>query len=277
LSAIATRGAFLRLADPVSCAVSARELVWALTRQRIVLRYRGSVLGVVWSVLSPALTLGIFTFVFGVMLRPRWSPESTDTTEFALLLYLGLCVFWFVSECVSESPSLIANHSPYVKKVVFPLEILPWVSVSNALFHTAIRLVVYFAAAALLAPSPTWTAVLVPLVFVPLCLSTLGVCWILAAAGVFLRDLGEIVSLILTALLFLSPVFYSIDSVPESLRFLILANPISLPVDQLRDVAYRGALPDPTTWAALTGVSYALAWSGSAIFRRARSAFADVV
>lgn len=277
MTAVASRGVFLRLVDPVSCAVAARELVWALTRQRIVLRYRGSVLGVVWSVLSPALTLGIFTFVFGVMLRPRWSPESTNTTEFALLLYLGLCVFWFVSECVSESPALIVNHSPYVKKVVFPLEILPWVSVSNALFHTAIRLVVYLVAATLLAHAPGWTALLVPLVFVPLCLSTLGVCWILAAAGVFLRDLGEIVSLILTALLFLSPVFYPIDSVPESLRFLILANPVSLPVEQLRAVAYWGTLPDPATWALLTGVSYVLAWAGSAVFRRARSSFADVV
>lgn len=262
---------------PVACLTRSAGLVGALTRQRIVLRYRGSVLGVAWSILSPALTLAIFTFVFGVMMRPRWSPGTTDTTEFALLLYLGLCVFWFVSECVSEAPDLIANHAPYVKKVVFPLEILPWVSVANALFHTAIRLVVFVVASLILRTGTPWTLVLVPLVFVPLCLSTLAVCWLLAASGVFLRDLGEMVALILTALLFLSPVFYPLESVPESFRFLLLANPITLPIAELRDLAYWGRIPDPKAWLAVVGASYLLAWLAHAGFERARGAFADVV
>lgn len=275
-----TRGSERRrgsIAAPISCLLESRQLVYYLTRQRILLRYRGSMLGIVWSVLSPALTLAIFTFVFGVMLRPRWSPDTTNTTEFALLLYLGLCVFWFVSECVGEAPSLVTNHSPYVKKVVFPLEILPWVSVATALFHTTIRLAVFVAACAVLRVGLPWTLVVLPMIWLPLCLTTLAVCWMLAAAGAFLRDLSEIIALILTALLFMSPVFYPIDSLPETLRWVVMLNPISLPVTQLRDVAYFGELPDPRLWLASLVVAFVLSWVGHAGFVRARRTFADVV
>lgn len=265
------------LGAPITSLLESRQLVYSLTRQRILLRYRGSMLGIVWAILSPALTLGIFTFVFGVMLRPRLAPETTNTTEFALLLYLGLCVFWFVSECVGEAPDLVTNHSQYVKKVVFPLEILPWVSVANALFHTLVRLLVFALACVALQVALPWSVVLVPLVWLPLCLTTLAACWMLAAAGAFLRDLGEIVALILTALLFMSPVFYPIESVPAALRWVVLLNPISLPVTQVRDLAYFGRMPDVGIWAGSLVVAFVLAWLGHAGFARARRAFADVV
>ena len=271
------RRAFEEIAAPVACLWRSRQLVYYLTRQRIVTRYRGSLLGVLWSILSPGVTLAIFTFVFGYMLQPRWSPESTDTTEFALLLYLGLCVFWFVSECVSEAPNLVLGHAAYVKKVVFPLEILPWVSVAHALFHSVIRFAVFAAALALLGPALPWTIVLLPLVWLPICLSTLGVCWLVAAAGVFFRDLGELIGLFLTALMFMSPILYPLSSIPEAFRFVMLANPITLPVVQVRDVAYFGRLADPGSFAVLLAISYALAWLGRKAFARARGAFADVV
>ena len=113
-------GIMRSLFAPILCLLESRQVVYYLTRKRIVLRYRGSALGIVWSFIVPALTLAIYTIVFGIVLRARWSNEDSSTTEYALLLYLGLCVYWFVSDCVSEAPGLIANHSSYVKKVVFP-------------------------------------------------------------------------------------------------------------------------------------------------------------
>ncbi|MFP8873464.1 MAG: ABC transporter permease [Myxococcota bacterium] len=272
-----TAGIMRSVVAPITCLLDSRQVVYYLTRKRIVLRYRGSVLGVVWSFIVPTLTLAIYTLVFGVVLRARWSSEESSTTEYALLLYLGLCVYWFVSDCVSEAPSLIANHSNYVKKVVFPLDVLPWVSVSDALFHSVIRLLVFVIVFSVLWGLPPWTIVLLPIIWLPVCLWTLGLCWILAAAGVFLRDLREIISLMLIALLFLSPIFYSIDRLPSLARTMVLLNPVALPVIQTRDVAYYGVIPDPWLWLEVAVGSAVFAWVGHAIFSRSRGAFADVV
>ncbi|MFP6640423.1 MAG: ABC transporter permease [Myxococcota bacterium] len=270
-------GIMRSLLAPITCLLDARQVVYYLTRKSIVLRYRGSALGIVWSFIVPALTLAIYTVVFGVVLRARWSTGESSTTQYALLLYLGLCVYWFVSECVSEAPSLIANHSNYVKKIVFPLDILPWVSVFDALFHSVIRLAVFVIVFSVLWGLPPWTIILLPIVWLPVCLWTLGLCWILAAAGVFLRDLREIISLMLIALLFLSPIFYPIDRLPALARNMVLLNPVALPVMQTRDVAYYGVIPDPLVWLAVATASAVFAWGGHAIFSRSRGAFADVV
>ncbi len=262
---------------PILCLLSARQIVYSLTRRQIVVRYRGSLLGIVWSFLSPALTLAIYTLVFGVVLRARWTTEESGTTEYALLLYLGLCVYWLVSDCVAEAPSLILNRPNYVKKVVFPLEILPWVSLADGLFHTGIRLIVFLAAFSILQGPPPVTIVLVPVVFLPVCLWTLGLCWILAALGVFIRDLREAISLVLVAMLFLSPVFYRTDQLPEFARLAILLNPITIPVMQIRDLAYFGVVPDPALLASVFVASGIFARAGYSIFARSRGAFADVV
>jgi lipopolysaccharide transport system permease protein len=270
-------GPWVAWVAPLACLLGSSELVYYLTRQRIVARYRGSWLGVAWALLSPALNLAIFTLVFGVIFEPRWTTKETDTTEYALLLYLGLCAFWFVSECVAEAPGLVVQHSHYVKKVVFPLEILSWVSVSTASFHAAVRLLVFVVADLGIHGHLPLTLVLLPLVWLPLGLMALGLSWLLAAVGVFARDLGEVVALGLTATLFLSPVFYPIESVPESFRWLIAANPLTLPITQLRAVAYFGVLPDLGGWLVIGAVTYAVAVLGHAFFMRSRRAFPDVL
>ena len=257
--------------------VESRQIVYFLTRKRVVTRYRGSLLGVIWSFIVPALTLAIYTLVFGVILQSRWSRGDSTTGEYALLLYLGLCVYWLVSECVAEAPSLIQNHANYVKKVVFPLDILPWVCLSDALFHSAIRLGVFVIAFTILEGLPPVTILLLPLIWLPLCFWTLGLCWILAAAGAYWRDLREIIGLILVGLLFLSPTFYSIDAVPEAARSVIMLNPISLPLMQTRDVAYYGIIPDLGSWSAMLALSLVMVCLGHAIFVRARRGFADVI
>ena len=262
---------------PFLCLVDSRQIIYFLARKRVVARYRGSILGIVWSFIVPTLMLIIYTLVFGVVLESRWATGESTTTEYAFLLYLGLCVYWLVSDCVSEAPSLIQNHANYVKKVVFPLEILPWVSLADALFHSAIRIAVFVIALTVFQGPPPLTILLLPFIWLPLCLWTLGLCWILAAAGAFLRDLREIMSLILVALLFLSPTFYSIKGVPEAARNLIMMNPISLPIMQTRDVAYYGSVPDLWSWFLVLLFSLFFAWVGHAIFARSRGAFADVV
>lgn len=273
-----TRVSVIRsLFEPVISLIDSRQIVYYLTRKRIVLRYRGSLLGVFWALVSPALTLAIYTVVFGVLLRARWSTEESSTTEYALLLYLGLCIYWFVSDCVSEAPNLVLNHPNYVKKVIFPLEVLPYVSVADALFHTVIRLAVFVVAVSIFHGLPPWTIVLLPLVWIPVCLWTLALCWILAAAGVFLRDLREVISLALVAMLFLSPVFYSLDQMPSVASTVIRLNPIVIPVTQLRDVAYFGVVPDPVVWLQMVVISAIFARAAFAVFSRSRGAFADVV
>ncbi len=270
-------GAIESIFEPVTSLIRSRQIIFYLTRKRIVLRYRGSILGVLWALISPALTLAIYTVVFGILLRARWSPDETNTTEYALLLYLGLCVYWFVSDCVSEAPGLVLNHPNYVKKVVFPLEILPYVSVADALFHTVVRLVVFVVAVSILRGIPPWTILLLPLVWIPVCLWTLALCWLLAAAGVFLRDLREVITLVLVAMLFLSPVFYSLDQMPSVAGTVIRLNPIVIPVMQVRDVAYFGVIPDPIVWLQVVASSAIFARVAYSFFSRSRGTFADVV
>ncbi len=267
----------LSVMAPVAQLIDKRGLIYSLSRQKIVSRYRGSIIGPAWALLAPAMHLAIYTLVFGVIFKPRWATESTETTEYALLLYLGLCVFWFLSECISEAPGLIREHSNFVKKVVFPLEVLVWESVARAVFHLCLRLVVYLVAYCVIEGWPPVTACLLPIVLVPLVFFTAGLSWLLSAIGVFARDVGEFVSLALTALLFLSPVFYALESVPEAFRFLMQLNPLTEPVGELRDIAYFGRWLDPRSWLVSLGASYAVAWVGYAFFRRIRGGFADVL
>lgn len=265
------------LASPITCLWGSSELVFYLSRQRIASRYRASALGVSWVLLSPALSLAIYTLVFGVIFKPRWAAGETDTTQYALLLYLGLCAYWFVSECLAEAPGLVVQHAHYVKKVVFPLDVLSWVSIATALFHGSVRLGVFAVAYLCLHGRLPITFVLLPLVWIPLLWMTLGLSWLLSSVGVFVRDLGEFVALALTAILFLSPVFYSIESVPPSFRWLMEWNPLTQPIVQLREVAYFGRLPDLRAWLVIAAVSYAVAWLGHVFFLRSRRSFADVL
>ena len=263
--------------SPIGSLLASSELIRTLTWQRIVLRYRGSLLGAAWILLAPALMMAIYTLVFGLIFQPRFSAGPTNTAEYALLLYLGLCAYWFVSECVAEAPGLVLQNTHYVKKVVFPLDALVWVSVCTALFHTAIRMLVYVAAILWIqgeAPATLW---LLPLAWLPLVFLTLGAAWTLAAIGVLVRDTAELVTLGLTALLFLSPVFYPIEAVPEAFRGLIRMNPISTPVEQIRSVAYFGTLPSGAEWLLSALLAYAVAWLGHRFFCARRDRFADVL
>jgi lipopolysaccharide transport system permease protein len=222
--------------------------------------------------------LVLYTFVFGVVFQAKWGLEVTDSkAEFGVILFAGLIVHGLFAECVNRSPALILQNTNFVKKIVFPLEVLPIIALCSALFHAFVSLLVLFLALVLVRGQIPPTALTFPAVLIPLVLLTLGVSWALAALGVFLRDVAQVVGLITTVLLFLSPVFFPIAAVPEPFRALIYLNPLTLLVEQTREVLIWGRQPNWPVMALYTAASLVVAWGGFWLFQRTRKGFADVV
>lgn len=254
-----------------------RGLVKALVQREVVGRYRGSFMGMLWSFFNPVLMLTVYTFVFSVVFKARWNVGSDSKTEFALVLFAGLIVFNLFSECVNRAPGLILANVNYVKKVVFPLEILPWVALGSALYHALISLVVWFIAYLILFGVPPLTALLIPVVLLPLLLFIMGVTWLLASLGVYLRDVSLFIGIITTVMLFLSPIFYPISALPEQYRSLLLFNPLTPVIEQTREVLFWGKIPDLTLFSAYLSGAALVAWLGFAWFQKTRKGFADVL
>ena len=241
-------------------------------------RYRLSAFGLLWTVIVPLATLGIYTFVFGFVLESRWSTDGdAGTYGFGFYLFSGLIVFWALAEVMGQAPVAIVEHSNLVKRAVFPLEILPPVAVGNAIFHTLVNASVLIVALAIIEGHVPVTALLLPLVLAPFVILLIGFAWILSAVGVYFRDIVHIVSLVMTGALFISPVFYSIDRLSPQLQTLIFLNPITFIINQVRLVVLDGTSPD---WLGL-GIYLLIAWViaalGLAFFRYARANFADVL
>jgi lipopolysaccharide transport system permease protein len=255
-----------------------RDLIITMTKRDVAGRYRGSVLGLFWSFLNPVFMLLVYTFVFSVVFNARWGVSEDETsTQFAVVLFAGLVVHSFFAEVLSKAPGLVLGSSNYVKKVVFPLEILPAIALGSAIFHTAISLLVLQFAYIVFTGIPPWTIILSPIVFFPLAVLSLGVAWMLAALGVFLRDIGQFIGVIVTVLLFLSPIFFPIDRLPEEYQILILLNPLTFIIEQAREVLIWGRLPDWVGLGVYTFFSTVFAWLGYAWFQKTRKGFADVL
>jgi lipopolysaccharide transport system permease protein len=254
-----------------------RGLIQASAKREVLGRYRGSVLGLLWSFFNPLLMLLVYTFVFSVVFKSRWSGGSESKTEFALVLFVGLIVFNLFSECINRAPTLILSNANYVKKVVFPLEILPFVGLISALYHALISMVVWVVAYILFFGLPQPTALLLPLIVVPLCLLVMGLSWALASLGVFLRDVAQFIGVLTTVLMFLSPVFYPASGIPESYRHWLYLNPVTPVIELSRDVLYWGKLPDFGLLGIYWLVTAIIAWLGFAWFQKTRKGFADVL
>lgn len=254
-----------------------RELILTLTQREIIGRYRGSMLGLFWSFFNPVLMLAVYTFVFSVVFQARWDSGHDSRSRFALVLFAGLIVFSLFSECVNRAPLLIVNNVNSVKKVVFPLEILPWISLGSALFHALISLGVWLIFYYVYFGIPPVTVLLLPLVIFPLVTFTLGISWFLASLGVFLRDVAQITSILTTILMFLSPIFYPVSSLPEEYRGLFQLNPLSPTIEMARNVLIWGITPDwPIYWLSfITGAVTCII--GFSWFQKTRKGFADVL
>lgn len=254
-----------------------RELIKQFTKRDVLGRYRGSYLGILWSFITPILMLTIFTFVFSEIFKARWGLGNGSKLEFALILFCGLIAFNLFAECIGRAPGLILGNANYVKKVVFPLEILPVVALGSALVHVVISLLILVAGLVVISGVINWTILFLPLVLLPLMLFILGLSWFLASIGVYLRDIGQVVGVFLQALMFLSPIFYPISVIPEQYRSLYEFNPISYVVEDMRRIIIWGQMPD-WNWM-ITGLLLGslTAIIGYAWFQKTRKGFADVL
>ena len=253
-----------------------RQLIVQMTKREVVGRYKGSVMGLAWSFFNPVFMLVVYTFVFSMIFKSRWGGDDSKTL-FAVVLFVGMIVLGLFSEVLNRAPSLILSNVNYVKKVVFPIEILPVIAMGAALFHSIISLGVLLVAFILFNGYLHWTVIFTPLVLLPLVIVTLGISWMLAALGVFLRDVGQTIGIITTVLMFLSPVFYPVTAVPEKFRPFIMANPLTFIIEQAREVLIWGHTPNWIGLGVYTMAATVVAWAGYALFQKTRKGFADVL
>ncbi|MGD8451520.1 MAG: ABC transporter permease [Phycisphaerae bacterium] len=300
---------FLHPLRMVANLCSHRQLTLQLTHRDIVSRYRAARLGLLWAVLTPLALLAIYTFVFSVVFEARWNlptdkdqaqqpapqveeqppapapaatqaaePKKESHGEFALYLFCGMLIFTLFAEVVTRAPTMVIANPNYVKKVVFPLEVLVISALLTALFNLAIGFGVwlvfwFFVKHAL----PPLTMFYLPLVVLPVCLATTGVAWVVAALGVFVRDVGHAVTLIVQALFFATPVFYKIERVPDAFQVVMRLNPLSHALEDARRVMIESAPPEWLWWLISLLASTAIAIAGYAVFMKSKRAFADVL
>ncbi len=256
-----------------------RDLVVRLTGQEVVQRYRGSYLGIVWSFITPILMLLVYAFVFSIVFQARWGEPARAPRpgEFALTLFAGLIPFGVFSEVVNRAPSIVLGMPNYVKKVVFPLEVLPVVAVGSAVVHSCISSGILLVASLVFLGYVSPAAALLPLAYLPLVFLTLGLGWFLASLGVYVRDIGQAIGVVTQALFFLSPIFYPVSAVPEGLQFILYANPLTMILSGFRRTMLWGAPPAWGTWGALTLGTGTIALLGYAWFMQTKKGFADVM
>jgi lipopolysaccharide transport system permease protein len=255
-----------------------RQLIVQMTKREVIGRYRGSVLGLAWSFFNPLLMLSVYTFVFSVVFKARWGVNGgEDRASFAIFLFVGMIVHGLFAECVNRAPGLILSNVNYVKKVIFPLEILPAVAMGSALFHAGISLVVLLAVRLVINQQLAWTAIFAPVIFLPLCLITMGAAWFLSAIGVYLRDVNQTIGIFTTVLLFLSPVFYPVTALPAEYQRWLRMNPLTFIIEECRAVLVQARLPDWGNWIGFFMIGIAGAWMGFWWFQKSRKGFADVL
>lgn len=253
-----------------------RNLLHQLIKRDISSRYQGTFIGIAWSFFFPLLTLAVYALVFGVILTPRW-PNVSDPAMFTLILFPGLLLFNFFAECTSRAPSLIIANANYVKKVVFPVDLLIWVSIGTALFHLLLGILAWVMLVLVLGGQIYWTLLLIPAALVPLVIITSGLSWFLSAFGVFVRDIGQVISVSVQLLLYLGPIIYPREVLPQQYQWLMSLNPITVPVEQLRNMLNMGVPPDMQALGVYTLVALVIAWLGKLFFDKTRHGFADVI
>lgn len=254
-----------------------RELLWELVKRDFIGRYKGSIMGVAWSLLHPILMLVIYTLVFSVAFKARWGGGEESKVAFALVLFSGMIVHGLFAECLNRAPGIIVSQPNYVTKVVFPLEILPWVALFSALLHFLVSLGLLLIFCIFSGVALKATVVFIPIIMLPLLLMTLGLTWFFASLGVYLRDIAQGMGVVTTVLMFLSPIFYKTSAFPEEYRIFFGLNPLTLPIEQLRDVMLWGNAINWGSWAISLFAGSAICYSGFWWFQKSRKGFADVL
>lgn len=252
-------------------------LLAQLARRDIASRYQGSAVGILWAFFAPVLMLLVYTFVFGYVFKARWMGAETDTSFFALNLFAGMLVHGFLAECITRSPTLLQQQTNFVKRIVFPLWLLPLVPLVSALFHTCISFLVLFIAHTAIMQSMHWQLLLLPLLIIPFVFFLAGLVWMLAGFGVYFKDLAQITPLVVTVLMFMSPVFYPAQALPEHLRPLMYMNPLTPAIETVRGVLFEGQLPSAFGYGAYLLAGSVFALLGWLVFKRLKVGFSDVL
>ncbi len=255
-----------------------RELLSTFSRIEFLSRYHGAQLGVLWGLVSPLATLAVYTFVFSVVFKPSWAGGGDGgVAGYALILFTGLTVFEVFAGCVNRTPRLLSENVNFIKKVQFPLEILPIGSLFASALESLASLCLVAIGVLLTKGTLSWTILLAPLAYLPLCMLTLGVCWFLAPVGVFLKDLGNMVGVAVQLYFFATPILYPLSAVPEPYRHFLALNPLHPVVDHLRRTIIWGQMPDFAALGAVTLVSAVVMLAGYAFFTNIKRLFADAV
>jgi lipopolysaccharide transport system permease protein len=262
---------------PVKIACRQRQLIFAMIRREILGRYRGSVFGLLWALLNPLVMLTVYTFVFSVVFNARWGGGNSSRLEFALVLFAGLMIFNLFAECINRAPSAILANVNYVKKVVFPLEILPLINLGAALFHMFISFFVWLVFYGVFFGWPPLTSLWLPVIIFPLLMLVMGGSWLFSSLGVYIRDTAQIVAVATTMLMFLSPIFYPLSALPDAYQPLLLLNPLTPAIEMTRDSLIWGKAPDPIMLASYYGITALVCWIGFVFFQKTRKGFADVL
>jgi lipopolysaccharide transport system permease protein len=255
-----------------------RYLIGQLVRRDVVLKYRGSMLGIGWSFLYPILLLSAFTLVFGGVFGGRWGSGSNAMKglELALFIYCGLTVFTPFAEVISIAPRLLLSNQNFIKKIIFPAEILPLVSLLSACIHGSAHLLLLLVVA-LLSGHAHASLLFAPLALLPALLFTLGLAWIITAAGAYMRDLAHGMPVLVQLLMFLSPVFYPIAAAPGLLRYAHQLNPLALAIEDMRLIVFEGLPPIWDSWMFMLLIGIIVAILGYAFFMHCKEEFADVL
>ncbi|MCX7512885.1 ABC transporter permease [Frateuria sp. STR12] len=266
-----------RWEGPFAALVRHRSLTWELSKREVLGRYRGASFGLAWSVISPFMMLGVYAFAFGAVLKSRWPHEAGGDHPYAVILFVGLILHGFFAECLTRAPTLVVANPNFVKRVVFPLDVLPWPMVFSALFHALTNFIVLILLMVALERRLPATIVLLPVIMAPFALLTLGLSWLLASLGVYFRDISQIMPVLASALLFLSSAIIPVSILTPGLQTLFHLNPLTFFIDQARMVALAGTAPDWDGLALATLVGAVMAWLGHAWFMATRRGFADVL
>ena len=260
-----------------SSAWNQRTLILRLARREIEARYRGSVLGIAWSLIVPLILLAVYTFVFSIVFKARWDMPIEGKGVFALVLFTGLILFNVLAECVTRAPSLMLNNPSYIKKVVFPLETFAWVTIVVALFNAAVSSAALLIGYVVLVGLPPVSALTFPLMAIPLVLLALGLTWFLSSVGVYLRDMQQFVPVLVTIAMFMSPIFYPKEALPAAAQAVTELNPLAIVIEEARGTLFRGEFPNWTVLTLHFFLAWVVAWLGFMWFNKTRKGFADVV
>jgi len=255
-----------------------RTLIVEMSKREIFGRYREQFGGLAWSFLNPLIMLGVYTFFFSIVFKARWGGSVREThTDYALILFAGLITFGFFAECIGRASHLITTNVNFVKKIVFPLEVLPGIALGTALFHACISFCTLLVAQVIITGHLPWTIIFIPVILLPFLLLTLGFLWFLSATGVYIRDVNQITGFLLPILMFVSPIFVPISVFPEFCQSFVYLNPLTFVVEELRNVMIFGVLPNWFNLAIYFIVGLTIAVLGLTWFQKTRSGFADVL